>query len=471
MRQLSTVQTPPTTTAEPLPPSTEATLEPPRRKKRAGGVRVLGADPSSEHAGARWATTRPMTEGGPVLTPAQQFAEFQRIQANTKKIGSSVEKRYVPMELIRNPPGPEDVTLELLMASQTHLGHNKSLWNPANSRYIYGVRNGVHIISLETTAAHLRRAARVVEEVSYRGGLILFVGTRKNQMEIVAKAADLAGACHLFTRWTPGAITNRDKILANKRTKMINETDKTLPDFDKYNFSARPLVPDLVVCLNPLENYTMLYECGLASVPTIGVIDTDADPSWVTYTIPANDDRYVAGMRIGMFFFTYTYNSLRSVAVIGGVLGRAGQKGRKRRLADAAKGEVPWSTSAEVTEFMKSEVQDAMLRRKEVMGRLQEQLTGFDEEESALLNSRLNTKPAKVGHEEMLEMLSATAEEEVEAVASEAVREVEPEVTSEASKIVAEFENMVKDSESKTLKMVSDIEAMKVNASKSPENA
>lgn len=120
---------------------------------------------------------------------------------------------------------------------------------------------------------------------------------------------------------------------------------------------------------------------------------------------------------------------------------------------------------------MKSEVQDAMLRRKEVMGRLQEQLTGFDEEESALLNSRLNSKPAKVGHEEMLEMLSATAEEEVEAVASEAVREVEPEVTSEASKIFAEFENMVKDSESKTLKMVSDIEAMKVNASKSPENA
>lgn len=258
----------------------------------------MGADPSSEHAGIRWATTRPITEGGPALTPAQQFAEFQRIQANTKKIGSNYEKRYVPMELVRNPPGPEDVTLELLMASQTHLGHNTSLWNPANSRYIYGARSGVHIISLETTAAHLRRAARVVEEVSYRGGLILFVGTRKNQMEIVAKAADLAGACHLFTRWTPGAITNRDKILAHKQTKMINEADRTLPDFDKYNFSARPLVPDLVICLNPLENYTMLYECGLASVPTIGVIDTDADPSWVTYTIPANDDRYVGYMTI-----------------------------------------------------------------------------------------------------------------------------------------------------------------------------
>lgn len=234
-----------------------------------------------------------MTEGGPVLTPAQQFAEFQRIQLSTKKIGSHVNKRYLPKELIHDPPGPEDVTLELLMASQTHLGHNTSLWNPANSRYIYGARHGVHIISLETTAAHLRRAARVVEEVSYNGGLILYVGTRKNQMEVVARAAQLAGACHLFTRWTPGTITNRDKILATKATKMINQNDERLENFDKFTSSERPLVPDLVVCLNPLENYTMLYECGLASVPTIGIIDTDADPSWVTYTIPANDDRYV----------------------------------------------------------------------------------------------------------------------------------------------------------------------------------
>jgi small subunit ribosomal protein S2 len=149
----------------------------------------------------------------------------------------------------------------------------------------------VHIISLETTAAHLRRAARVVEEVSYRGGLILFVGTRKMQMEIVARAAELSGACHLFTRWTPGSITNRDVLLKSRSTKMVNETDRKLDDFDKYTGTSRPLVPDLVVCLNPLENYTLLYECGLTNVPTIGIIDTDADPSWVTYTIPANDDR------------------------------------------------------------------------------------------------------------------------------------------------------------------------------------
>lgn len=211
----------------------------------------------------------------------------------TRAIGSVVEERYAPGLLIKNPLPPKHITLERLMAAQTHMGHNASLWNPANSRYIYGIRQGIHIISLETTAAHLRRAATVVEEVSYRGGLVLFVGTRRGQMEIVTAAAKEARACHLFTKWTPGSITNRDIILRDRFLKVVDEHDNDLAGFDRHVNQARPLLPDLVVCLNPLENYTLLYECGLANIPTIGVIDTDADPSWVTYTIPANDDRYV----------------------------------------------------------------------------------------------------------------------------------------------------------------------------------
>ena len=208
-----------------------------------------------------------------------------------RPVGSDVEQRYKADHNLSRPIEPRFVTLERLMAAQTHMGHHTSLWNPANSRYIYGVRQGIHIISLETTAAHLRRAATVVEEVSYRGGLVLFVGTRRGQMEIVTDAAKEAKACHLFTKWTPGSITNRDIILKDRYINVVNEHDEMLPGFDQHINGSRPLLPDLVVCLNPLENYTMLYECGLAGIPTIGVIDTDADPSWVTYTIPANDDR------------------------------------------------------------------------------------------------------------------------------------------------------------------------------------
>ncbi|KAH8201380.1 hypothetical protein TruAng_004463 [Truncatella angustata] len=257
--------------------------------------------------------------------------QTRRVQ---RKIGTKVEHTYSPSDVFRNPPGPKDVTLELLMAAQAHMGHHTSTWNPANARYIYGIRQGIHIISLEETAAHLRRAARVVEEVAYRGGLILFVGTRPGHTQIVTQAAKLSRGCHLFSKWTPGTITNSDKILPGVPIKIVNQHDQELEGFNQHLISRRALVPDLVVCLNPLENAVLLRECGLSNVPTIGVIDTNTEPTWVTYAIPANDD------------------SLRCLAVIGSVLGRAGEAGHKRRLEDAEKGVVEWQTPSEIARFL-----------------------------------------------------------------------------------------------------------------------
>jgi len=194
-----------------------------------------------------------------------------------------------------------------------------------NSRYIFGIRQGVHIISLDVTASHLRRACRVVSGVSERGGLILFVGTRAGQDRCVVKAAELAGGCHLFERWIPGSITNGQQILGPCRKKVVDENDNDVDGYEEELSDIPALKPDLVVCLNPLENWVMLHECGLNHIPTIGIVDTDADPTWVTYPIPANDD------------------SLRCVQVIAGVLGRAGEEGRTRRLAKAKKGEVTYT--------------------------------------------------------------------------------------------------------------------------------
>ena len=163
-----------------------------------------------------------------------------------------------------------------------------------NQRYIFGVRQGVHIISLEETAAHLRRAAKVVEGVAYHGGLILFVGTRKGQASAVVRAAHLAKGCHLFDRWIPGTITNKDQILQHCEIRAVGKEDELLDGFEEKIAEWTALKPDLVICLNPLENYLLLHECGLNNIPTVGVIDTDADPTWVTYPIPANDDRFVS---------------------------------------------------------------------------------------------------------------------------------------------------------------------------------
>jgi small subunit ribosomal protein S2 len=172
------------------------------------------------------------------------------------------------------------------------MGHVTSRWNPANAQYIFGIRDGTHIISLDVTAAHLRRAAKVVSAVAAKGGLILFVGTRDGQERAVVKAAELAGGYHLFDRWVPGSLTNSTQILGRCRLKVVDEFDNEIHGFESQTDELAPMKPDLVVCMNPLENQALLQECAMHNVPTVGVIDTDANPLCVTYPIPANDDRY-----------------------------------------------------------------------------------------------------------------------------------------------------------------------------------
>jgi len=245
------------------------------------------------------------------LTP-----HLPRSEKSAGKLGATVPHHYQPHRIVNNPPQPKNVTLELLLAAGAHLGHSTSLWNPGNQRYIFGIRQGIHVISLEQTAAHLRRAAKVVEGVSGNGGLILFVGTRPGQDRAVVQAARMSGGCHLFEKWVPGTITNGKMIVGHGKVLEKDEADRVDPESAAVE-GAAPLRPDLVVCLNPLENYVMLHECGLFGIPTIGVVDTDADPTWVTYPIPANDD------------------SLRCTQIIAGVLGRAGEAGRLARIKKA----------------------------------------------------------------------------------------------------------------------------------------
>ena len=231
---------------------------------------------------------------GPNDGVAESFRSYKRLSKRTDNLGADLAPYYEPHTVLTHPPKPQDITLELLLASQAHMGHSTSLWNPMNQRYIYGIREGIHIISLEETAAHLRRAAKVVEGVAYHGGLILFVGTRPGQDRCVVKAADLAKGCHIFERWIPGTITNGENILPSSSLRIVDEFDNDVQAYQGKIRDLPALKPDLVVCLNPLENYICLHECGLYNIPTIGIIDTDANPTWVTYPIPANDDRYVS---------------------------------------------------------------------------------------------------------------------------------------------------------------------------------
>lgn len=141
----------------------------------------------------------------------------------------------------------------------------------------------------------------------------------------MVKAAEMAGACYLFDKWTPGSLTNGPQILGQCKMKVVDEYDREITGFEDELENRRSLKPDLVVCLNPLENWVMLHECALNNIPTIGIIDTNANPTWVTYPIPANDD------------------SLRCVQLIAGALGRAGEEGQLLRKEKAYEGIITYT--------------------------------------------------------------------------------------------------------------------------------
>ncbi|EMC99987.1 hypothetical protein BAUCODRAFT_358227 [Baudoinia panamericana UAMH 10762] len=283
------------------------------------------------------------SEVAPDDTVAADWEFFRHQKAVTGDLGSALAPHYKPHELLSNPPKPSDITLELLMASQSHIGHSTSLWHPANAKYIFGVRgeqDPIHIISLDVTAAYLRRACKIVRGVTERGGLVLFVGTRDGQVGVVVKAAKMAKGCHLFTKWIPGSITNGEQILGKCRKKVVDHLDVEVEGFEDQLLQKAVLKPDLVVCLNLPENYILLHECALNNIPTIGIVDTDCNPTWVTYPIPANDD------------------SLRCVQVIGGVLGRAGEEGQELRLHKAKNGIVDYQQNHRLEKPKEKEEED-----------------------------------------------------------------------------------------------------------------
>lgn len=228
-----------------------------------------------------------------------------------ENIGSTREKHYSPRTGLHAPPKVEEIGIDMLIASQAHMGHSTTLWNPVTQPYIYGSRNGIHFFNLDHTLSHLRRAAEVVKGVAQNDGNILFVGTRPGQKRSVVEAARRAGAYHVFDRWIPGTITNGKQVVGHGRVKQLitKHKNNSSPPSNPI-LAPNSIVPDLVVVLNPLENRNLLKECAKGRVPTIGIIDTDADPRWVTYAIPANDD------------------SLRCTSLIVGTLSQAAAAGR-----------------------------------------------------------------------------------------------------------------------------------------------
>ncbi|EME28727.1 30S ribosomal protein S2 (plastid) isoform 2 [Galdieria sulphuraria] len=166
-------------------------------------------------------------------------------------------------------------TLEQLMQCRVHMGHVTEKWNPKMGRYILGERNGIHIINLEYTWTHLRRALRVIREMVALDGFVLWLPPKRNELASVArKIAEQGEAFMLDGRWIPGTLTNP---LGSGQAK-------------KFRYK----LPDMLFCLDCRFHTVALKEAQMTGVPSVGIVDTDCDPGQVTYPIPGNDESALA---------------------------------------------------------------------------------------------------------------------------------------------------------------------------------
>jgi small subunit ribosomal protein S2 len=209
--------------------------------------------------------------------------------------------------------------VELLQAG-AHFGHQTSKWHPKMKKYIFGSRQGIHVINLEETQKALEGVLAFVKQTASRGGVILFVGTKKQAAPIVEKAATLAGMPFVTKRWLGGTLTNFAvinqvirKFKDLKRRQEKGELAKyTKFEQLKFNEQIQQLeqnvggirelsrIPDVIFIFDIRKDKTALQEAKRRGVKIMALVDSNVNPVDVDYPIPCNDDAIKAIELIGM---------------------------------------------------------------------------------------------------------------------------------------------------------------------------
>lgn len=220
-------------------------------------------------------------------------------------------------------------TLEEMIEAGVHFGHRTSRWHPKIQPFIFGAREGVHIINLEETYKQLEQATTFLSEQAKNKANIVFVGTKRQAAAIVQKTAQEANVYYITHRWPGGLITNfqniHKKILVYEELTDKQEKDERISSRDKYLLlknleQSEKLIggligltnpPDIIILVDPKREKTAVHEAKITNTPTVGIVDTNTDPTLIDYPIVANDD------------------SLRSIELILDTLAKAVKSGTK----------------------------------------------------------------------------------------------------------------------------------------------
>tara|TARA_B100001540_G_scaffold288052_1_gene282984 strand:- start:420 stop:1376 length:957 start_codon:yes stop_codon:yes gene_type:complete len=202
------------------------------------------------------------------------------------------------------------ITMKQLLEAGVHFGHQSSQWNPAMKEYIYGSRNGIHIIDLQKTLKSFLKAYDFIKEIVSDGGEILFVGTKKQAQEIIGEEALKCDMPFVNSRWLGGTLTNFntirsrvDYLIQLKKLKDDGEMDN-LPkkeqitlnrEMEKLEYLLNGILnmkkmPTAMFVVDTRKEEIAIKEAKKIGIPIVGIVDTNSNPSDADYVIPSNDD-------------------------------------------------------------------------------------------------------------------------------------------------------------------------------------
>ena len=258
-----------------------------------------------------------------------------------------------------------------LLEAGVHFGHHTRRWNPKMAPYIFGVRNGIHIIDLEQTMPLLRQGLEAVREVVAGGGRVLLVGTKRQAQEAIAEAAKRCGQYYINYRWLGGMLTNFKTISASiKRLREVEErvaaqetglTKREIlemtRDHDKLERALGGIkdmggLPDILVVIDTNKEAIAVAEANKLRIPVVAVLDSNSSPDGIAYPIPGNDDAMRAIHLYCDLFAGAVLDGLQAEAVASGIdIGAKAEVGEDALVANGADEAEPEPTMADAVEL------------------------------------------------------------------------------------------------------------------------
>lgn len=200
-------------------------------------------------------------------------------------------------------------TMRQLLEAGVHFGHQTKRWNPRMDQYIFGVRNGVHIIDLQQTVPLLHRALSAVRDVVSNGGRVLFVGTKRQASDPIAQVAKACGQYYVNHRWLGGMMTNFQTVsqsISRLRTleeqlggdtsgftkKELLNMQRELEKLERALGGIKDMggLPDILVIIDTNKESIAVQEANKLGIPVVAILDTNVNPNGVQYPVPGNDD-------------------------------------------------------------------------------------------------------------------------------------------------------------------------------------